>query len=56
MTEKLKPCPFCGEDEDLAVLPDSVYYSVNCESCGTIGPAELKPEYAVAAWNRRAYE
>jgi len=65
MSDKLKPCPFCG-GEDIGIsriyidplsdplssgrLPDEVY--VGCISCG-IGFTEETEEEAIKAWNRR---
>ncbi len=52
-TNELKPCPFCGENEDLSVMPDKHFYSVNCEVCGTLGPVGETEGIAVERWNRR---
>ena len=57
MTQKLKPCPFCGEKEDIEVFwysPSSV--SVSCSHCNCYGPYKEIPEFAIKAWNRRAGE
>ena len=56
MAEKLKPCPFCGEREELCLLPDKHFYSVNCEVCGTLGPIGETEDIAVELWNRRAHD
>ena len=53
MNAKLKPCPFCGEMDELCLLPDKRFYSVNCEVCGTIGPAGQNEDIAIELWNRR---
>jgi hypothetical protein len=58
-TEKLLPCPFCGEpatkDHDSNGL--GAYWIV-CDNvrgkCGCEGPYCDTPEEASAAWNRRA--
>ena len=56
MTEKLKPCPFCGSDD----LEIRNRHYVECLNCETFGPAPDKPmaswrtDNAVEAWNRRA--
>jgi Lar family restriction alleviation protein len=63
---KLKPCPFCGETEDLIIhLKWSGYGEsicvVKCWLCYSEGPAQRVSrdcsEYsAVNRWNRRAGE
>ena len=53
MAEKLKPCPFCGEREELCLLPDKHFYSVNCKVCGTLGPIGETEDIAIELWNRR---
>ena len=48
MSEKLKPCPFCGGE--------AVYFQIGeivCESCATC-INEDTTEKAIAAWNKRA--
>ena len=57
MTEKLKPCPFCGEKDEVWVIQrmDGPYW-VQCPDCGGSGSREATEEEAVIAWNRRAYE
>ncbi len=53
MKKQLKPCPFCGEMDELCVLPDKQFFSVECEVCGTIGPAGETADIAIELWNRR---
>lgn len=53
MSNEIKPCPFCGEMDELCVLPDKQFFSVNCEVCGTIGPAGQTEDIAIELWNRR---
>lgn len=63
MSEKLKPCPFCGAKRGLYVLSDgydtgSIMWRVFCDSCKSVvmnERAETKEEI-VAEWNRRANE
>lgn len=58
MTEKLKPCPFCGglalmthDEEDPKF--DTEIYCINCgASIREIGEGNKKK--AIAKWNRRA--
>jgi len=54
MTEKLKPCPFCGGEAKLNLLLGN--YCVTCTECmGAIFPARgMTKEEAIEAWNRRA--
>lgn len=67
--KKLKPCPFCGNEEGLEVLdqnelegPDdpvkNPYFVVVCSidkgGCGSSSGYFPKPEKAAEAWNRRA--
>ena len=54
---KLKPCPFCGEDEQITVaLEDTEHgkeFSVFCPTCGTDGPTGITERMAVELWNNR---
>jgi hypothetical protein len=60
MTDKLKPCPWCGK---APFVPDSVYESTDCDwmvSCEDddcpVGPStDWYPtrEQAIAEWNNR---
>lgn len=67
MSEKLKPCPWCGgtEDADNAVMEAAVFltdfrsaigtraYRVKCQICDINGPASHEAKLSVEAWNRR---
>lgn len=61
MTEKLRPCPFCGSTE-IHIYEPTAYEvgndaSVNCENpiCGAeVRASTLK--MAIAKWNRRVNE
>ena len=55
--EKLKPCPFCGNDFISVVSFGNRdgYYVVCRDCCATSGWRETK-EQARAAWNRRIQE
>lgn len=60
-TEKeLKPCPFCGEKEDIdyGIMTGTMqgFDYVQCQSCGAEIHAIHKGKYidAIKAWNRRA--
>lgn len=51
MTEKLKPCPFCGS-VDVSILMQSL---ISCRQCEAEGPPSDTEEEAIAAWNRREH-
>ena len=66
MTEKLKPCPFCGGEVRVTdVIPPRLYiedtaYCVFCASCDLLfgfdmdyGGEFATEKEAVEAWNRR---
>ena len=63
MTEKLKPCPFCGAERGLYVLLGgydacAIEWRIFCDSCKSIvmnERADTKEEI-IEAWNRRANE
>ncbi len=52
-TEELKPCPFCGEKENLIIhMGTGWQYFVICKKCNADRFAESK-ENAIKAWNTR---
>lgn len=55
MTEKLKPCPFCG-GEAKAITPTSgsapYVLCVRCHAGGPVSSSSTMPE-AITAWNTR---
>lgn len=52
MTEKLKPCPFCGSKSvTVCELYPSSY--ARCRACGAEGSLRDSHDEAAAAWNRR---
>lgn len=61
--KRLKPCPFCGADEESGVHIDTIViaddisdirrYSIICENCGAEIGTFRSPEEAVEAWSRR---
>lgn len=59
MSEKLKPCPFCGS-EDLNVYSYQNYYSlpyrweVACTQCEGRGPVKNTKKQAIDAWDKRS--
>lgn len=55
MTDKLKPCPFCGHKKVLVEeIDDTGLYIAECKRCFATS-AILRPrERVIQAWNRRA--
>jgi len=59
MTEqiKLKPCPFCGENEQRIIELESEVVEwaiyIRCEYCGALGPPADSSQGAKEAWNER---
>ena len=51
MLEKLKPCPFCGENPE--ILSNLHYVWVECMNCHARHDPALTKEVAVTQWNRR---
>src|SRR5262245_28432908 len=53
---ELLPCPFCGSDDVFVSQAVQGSCWVVCENlhCGAIGPTQLTPAEALAAWNSRA--
>jgi len=62
MSEKLKPCPFCGIEpkllKDRRVYEDSMYYMRHRGGCFLSGSGYNGVSYIIheerSAWNRRA--
>ena len=57
MTEKLKPCPFCGSSKLIIDWPiaDAYGYIVFCKECGCEYHSERQEEdEAITGWNTRA--
>ena len=59
MSDKLKPCPFCGGEAELVEHNEGlVFYFVRCknENCfaGAADVRHFSKETLVEAWNRRA--
>lgn len=56
MPNKLKPCPFCGEDAgevfDIGGFCIDSFY-VSCRECESRGPCKETKRKAIEAWNRR---
>lgn len=64
MSEKLKPCPFCGGEAKLARHENPNYrrdtygrhyvYSIDCMECAASAGNRYNEDVIVAAWNKRA--
>jgi Lar family restriction alleviation protein len=50
--EKLKACPWCGEDEQ-EKFKDEYNTFVRCQYCGALGPEARDYTSAKEEWNRR---
>lgn len=54
MSERLKPCPFCGGEAELIKPRLETPWTVECKKCGCILFTEYECQRkAIAAWNRR---
>lgn len=50
--DKIKPCPFCGEKDELPVIRERYgIHRVVCNRCDTYGPKGYGEEKAVLLWN-----
>ena len=60
MNEKLKRCPFCGGEAEIAYhfrLGTGEFLSkVYCTKCGVMTPVYVGEEEAINAWNTRVKE
>ena len=59
MSEELKPCPFCGDADDLSMvrINDSTqYWRIECESCDYNRFIFGSKKEAIALWNCRPAE
>lgn len=54
MTEKLKPCPFCGGEAE--IIKDDMYVWGHCTNCDSDTDLYQIKKEAVAAWNARPIE
>lgn len=52
MSEKLKPCPFCGGEARLS-RDFQTFHFVRCEDCGLGTQFRQWRGKAIRAWNRR---
>lgn len=54
MTEKLKPCPFCGGKAGIQSAFGQ--HKVICLSCGVVSETHDEKEKAIEVWNSRPIE
>ena len=56
MSQKLKPCPFCGRKAKVVARQylNKIGSHVECTFCGVRTTLEAKESFAVDLWNRRA--
>ena len=54
MNEKLKPCPFCGNEAEMLNYSENEWL-VHCPSCSGMVERWREPDVeAIDQWNRRA--
>lgn len=60
MSEKLKPCKFCGGKLEIFPLVKDSLFSINCTKCeqpnGTVTWNEIVNELIAITWNVRTSE
>ena len=53
MSERLKPCPFCGGEAEMMGI---TFVYVKCLNCGVETMGYREEDEAAGTWNRRAGE
>lgn len=53
MSEKLLPCPFCGEIAELFYHTDTECYNIECLECECTLPEYATAGESIESWNRR---
>ncbi len=56
MSEELAICRTCAAETKRVVSAFANRCFIECCGCGKMGPFELTPDAAIAAWNRREKE
>lgn len=57
MTDKLKPCPFCGSKTPDVVVIQNARHGVFCDKCGAMHDDDnVGEDDAIRSWNTRAQE
>jgi Lar family restriction alleviation protein len=56
MSEDIKPCPFCGSEENLE--KDGTFYEIVCSNyeCGAEINSFKNKEHTIEVWNHRVKE
>ena len=50
---EIKPCPFCGENEQEPMQTEDGDWYVRCNYCGAQGEQCVKKERSIDTWNTR---
>ena len=53
MSEKYKPCPFCGSENVTKVLLPGLMWIVGCNDCGCRTSEHFRSKDADTSWNHR---
>lgn len=53
MSEKIKPCPFCGHEDSTIENPTAGGFFVRCTWCIAEGPIAYTEQNAINNWNTR---
>lgn len=58
MSNKLKPCPFCGEEATVVACCEGYVVECNNENCACVygGNMTLTRNEVIKLWNKRAKE
>lgn len=54
MSDEIKPCPFCGDDQTFTFTEEGDMWQVYCEECEAHSGWYATEGAAVEAWNRPA--